>query len=98
MWELIIQLGIALATMFSSVFAWRASKHAKSADSHARQVNDAVNHVHPDDDGNKLRLYDLAIRTDQRVDDLHTWRGAVDGKLEAIDGRLARVEGNGAHK
>jgi hypothetical protein len=66
--QIIKALTLLVVTM-SAIFAKRASMQAAEA-------NDAVNHRHAD---GSPRLYDLAIRNDQRLDELLEWKRGYDG-------------------
>ena len=49
---------------------------SKNAKKEAAQANDAVNHRHVD---GTPRLYDLALRNDERTDELIEWKRSYEG-------------------
>ena len=76
MFELI---GIA----FVSWLAWMTKNLAREGRDHSREVNDAVNHIHPD--GTQPRLYDLARRNQDKLE-------AIEDRMDRLTDRLSRTD------
>ena len=67
--ETIYHIGAYIGIAASAVYSFLSHRNAK-------QANDAVNHRHRT---GTPRLYDLMIRTDERVDELIEWKKSYEG-------------------